>query len=61
MSDPIAEDTGIRPTVMPQRFLDELDRVKRRKSFSEGQTPDAVAAKLRRHLSGGTQRQPEGS
>ena len=61
MSDTIAEDTGIRPTVMPQRFLDELDRVKRRKSFSEGQTPDAVAAKLRRHLSGGTQRQPEGS
>jgi len=61
MSDTIAEDTGIRPTVMPQRFLDELDRVKRRKSFWEGQTPDAVAAKLRRHLSGGTQRQPEGS
>ena len=61
MSDAIEEDTVIRPTVMPQRFLDELDRVKRRKSFWEGQTPDAVAAKLRRHLSGGTQRQPEGS
>jgi hypothetical protein len=61
MSDPKVTGTEIRPTVMPQRFLDELDRVKRRKSFWEGQTPDAVAAKLRRHLSGGTQRQPEGS
>lgn len=61
MSDPKVKDIETRPVVMPQRFLDKLDLVKRRKSLSEGQTPNSVATRLRRHLSGKVQRQPTGS
>jgi hypothetical protein len=61
MSEPKVKGTETRPVVMPQRFLDKLDRVKRRKSLSEGQTPNSVAAKLRGHLSGRAQRQSAGS
>jgi len=58
MSDTKVKGTETRPAVMPQRFLDKLDRVKRRKSFSEGQAPNPVADRLQRHLSGKAQRQP---
>ena len=61
MSDAKVKGTEARPVVVLRRFLDKLDRVKRRKSLSEGQTPNSVAAKLRRHLSGKVQRQPTGS
>ena len=61
MSEAKVKGTETRPAVMPQQFLDKLDCVKRRRSLSEGQTPNSVAAKLRGYLSGGTQRQPEGS
>ena len=61
MSDMKVKDIEIRPAVMPQRFLYKLDLVKRRKSLSEGQTPDSVAARLRRYLSGRAQRRPTGS
>jgi hypothetical protein len=60
MSDIKVKDIEIRPAVMPQRFLYKLDLVKRRKSLSEGQTPDSVAARLRRYLSGRTHRQSAG-
>jgi hypothetical protein len=53
--------TETRSAVMLRRFLYKLDRVKRRKSLSEGQTPNSVAARLRRHLSGRAPRQPTGS
>jgi hypothetical protein len=61
MSNVKVKDIEIRPAVMPQRFLDKLDLVKRRKSLSEGQTPDSVTARLRRYLSGRAQGQPAGS
>jgi hypothetical protein len=61
MSDIKVKDIEIRPAVMPQRFLDKLDLVKRRKSLSLGQTPNSVAARLRRYLSGRAPRQPTGS
>ena len=61
MSDTKVKGTEIRPAVVPRRFLDELDRVKRRKSLSAGQTPNSVVSRLRRHLSGRAQRQPTGS
>jgi hypothetical protein len=61
MGDPRLKGTEARPAVMPQRFLDKLDRVKRRKSLSEGQTPNSVAVKLRGHLSGRAQQQSAGS
>jgi hypothetical protein len=60
MSDAKVKGTETRPAVMLRRFLDKLDRVKRRKSLSEGQTPNSVAARLRRHLSDRVQRQPTG-
>jgi hypothetical protein len=43
------------------RFLDKLDGIKRRKSLSEGQTPNSVAVKLRSHLAGRDQQQSAGS
>ena len=43
------------------RFLDKLDRVKKRKSLSEGQTSNSMATRLRKYLSDRAQRQPEGS
>jgi hypothetical protein len=61
MSDIEIGGAKTRPSVVLRQFLDKLDRVKRRKSFSEGQTPDSVAARLRRYLSDRAQQQPTGS
>jgi len=61
MSDIEIGDAKTRPAVLLRQFLDKLDRVRRRKSFSEGQTPDSVAARLRRHLSDRARQQPTGN
>ena len=61
MNGPKVKGTETRPAVMPQRFLNKLDRVKKRKALSEGQTPDSVAARLQRYLLHRAQWHPEGS
>jgi hypothetical protein len=61
MSDLKVKDTEAGSLVVLRQFLHKLQRVKKRKSLSEGQTPDSVAAKLRRHLSGKAQQQSAGS